>query len=140
MLWRAARIASVSGEPPPAFDRHMPLVNRSMVSGPLTSAKNLSLNQLMQPAHLDARPGLLRQQALSPNSAPSRLVEKFGDDRRRRAPAGWPSSTSTGVVPAGIERQEVAAALPDPLLDQPRARSPYSLSTSRTKRECGQNG
>ena len=33
---------------------------------------------------------------------------------------GWPSSTSTGVVPAGLMRQEILAPLPDPLLDQPR--------------------
>ena len=29
-----------------------------------------------------------------------------------------PSAISTGVVPAGIEHQEVLAPLPDPLLDQ----------------------
>ena len=31
---------------------------------------------------------------------------------------GWPSSTSTGVVPAGLSSRKRLAALPDPLLDQ----------------------
>ncbi len=51
---------------------------------------------------------------------------------------GWPSSTSTGVVPAGLitrksrRRSQVRSSIR-------RASMPYSLSTSRTKRECGQN-
>ena len=34
--------------------------------------------------------------------------------------AGWPSSISTGVVPAGLSAKKFLAPLPHPLLDQPR--------------------
>ena len=40
--------------------------------------------------------------------------------------AGCPSVNSTGVVPAGIERQKGLAPFPDPLLHQPQIEAVFA--------------
>jgi hypothetical protein len=86
------------------------------VSGPLTSAKNLSWNQ---PPHLDTGAGFARQQAQVAQLTAADLVEELGDDggaRDRRMPLGHQHRGGAG----GIEHEEILAPLPDPLLDGAR--------------------
>ena len=53
--------------------------------------------------------------------------------------AGCPSSTSTGVVPAGLSSKN-SSRRSQARSSTSRAPRPCSPSASRTKRECGQNG
>src|SRR5712691_11394152 len=124
MLWRAARIASVSGDPPPSLTGIWRLYRRSMVSGPLTSAKNLSLNQLKR---------------RSPASSAPRVSSRYSAMIAAPGTAGWPSSTSTGVAQAGL-RTRNSCRRSHTRSSTRRAFMPCSASATRTKRECGQNG
>ena len=89
------------------------------MSGPVTSAKNLSLNQLVS-RRTSTRPlRSCRQQPALAELGAARLVEIFGDDRgaRHRRMAFLDQHRRRA---GRIEREEFVAALPYPLLDEPR--------------------
>src|SRR5262249_8072641 len=69
----------------------------------------------------------------------SRVSSRYSAMTSAPGTAGWPSSTSTGVVPAGLSSRK-ASRRSHTRSSTSRAATPYSPSVSRTKRECGQNG
>src|SRR5215472_10559112 len=125
MLWRAARLTSVSGDPPPAFVGIWRLYRRSVVSGPLTSAKNLSLNQFMSRRTSTRVPTSRGSRRSSPSSPPSVLVGVLGDDRR-------PRNRGTAFLhhhrsrAGGIEDEKFLAAFPHALLDRARGEAVFA--------------
>ncbi len=113
---------------------------RSSTRGPLTSAKNLSLNQLGEPAHFDARDRIRPASAAAPAVSAPLVSSRYSAMMVAPGTGGWPSLDQHRRGGGRIELQKFLAALPHPLLDQAWCSSPCSASASRTKRECGQNG
>ena len=81
-----------------------------------------------QPAHLDAAARIVRHQAPLAEVRPAGFVEIFGDD----AGAGHAGSRRFDQHrrrSLGVEQQEFAPALPDPLLDE------FGLETELAERQ-----
>src|SRR6516165_738232 len=109
-----------------------------MTKGPLASSKNLSLNQLVRRRTSTRAPRSAGRRRRSAAAAP-RVSSRYSAITPAPGTPSAPSSTRTGVVPAALSIKNSAR--------RSHTRSstsfgvkPYSSSTRRTKRECGQIG
>ena len=138
MLVRAARIASVSGGPPPCSDAHVTLVTALHHHGPADLGEKLVVEPRGEAAHLDARDRILRHQPPLPQPRAAGLVEVFGDHRgaRHRRMALLDQHRRGG---GGVQFEKRLAALPHPLLDQAALQPVLSQrqpDEARVRAEC----
>ena len=109
-----------------------------MTKGPLASSKNLSLNQLIRRRTSTRAPRSAGKRRRSAAVAP-RVSSRYSAITPAPGTAGVPSSTRTGVVPAGLSIKNSARRSHTRSSTSSGAK-PYSSSTRRTNRECGQIG